>query len=973
MKDALKYLEAILPPNGLRVIASKPAGWSKGFRHTFHATNEEVIQETARLEAAGTQSWMALATYADPEGGRKGTNTVDIQTLFMDVDYKDHESPEAAHADAQRFFDFLGQPSIQVVSGGGLHAYWVLRSPMSTADWLPLATAFKAAWQGMDVKADASVSSDMARVLRMPGTTNRKEAYGPAGRTVEMIEFNDLTYTPEALSKKLATVVTVKAPKHVIPATSIPGGMYDMNDDLSGGVQRRESHIKELVGRCNQMRHVFKNQATVSEPVWYAAIQVCRHVVDGRKAAHVFSNKHPDYSVENTDAKLAQLEANDVGPTKCDRFRSLNPAGCEGCQFNVTSPIMLGYKDQETVQPTIQIVEHVVTEDGEVATVERNEHPTVTMPEGYKFNGTTIFKRMYDEESKAYSDVAIFNGFLCPERLVTSERNNWTTEIQFYVQSQGQPAKRLTIPSKAIADKKDLARELSSKGVFFMGNDANHILDMLMKMVQEVQATRRDATMADQMGWQDDGTFVVGTTGHRPDGSPLYDLPVPASIKAVARSYEPAGSLEAWKKAADVYNREGAEAYQFAVCYGAAGIFLPMAGLSGAVLALYSQSAGRGKSTVGFAALSWWGDPANLKSQSKDTNNALFSKASRHKNLPILMDEITDKPSHELEDLVYFMTQGREKESLTSDRTPRAIMPGWELPVISTANNSIRSKLQAKRGDAQGLFARIIEVPMDLPFAQTLSLEDRTILRHGFVQNYGVAGPKMLKYAMEHRERLAALMDRFTRRLDKAVDGDSAYRFWVASTAAALTVAAAATEAGILSYDVVALTQWAANLLRSQRAEAVTSLATADDVLAQFLETNANRIVVSYMRDMGAGTEAPSIWPQDGVHGSMLVGRAELSAKSLFVSLPAFSRFCHDSGFDVASFIRNAAATRDPISGEPLLRRAESAYVNLGRGTKTASARTKSLDFNLMHPSLREYATGIDARIAEVTNLRSVK
>src|SRR5690606_31582335 len=126
--------------------------------------------------------------------------------------------------------------------------------------------------------------------------------------------------------------------------------------------------------------------------------------------------------------------------------------------------------------------------------------------------------------------------------------------------------------------------------------------------------------------------------------------------KAVVRNYEPAGSLEEWKRTAAIYNHDGVQAYQFALMYGAAGILLPTTKLSGVVLSLYSQSAGRGKSTAGYGALSWWGNPDALKSQSKDTNNALFNKASRHKNLPLLLDEITDKPSYELEDLVYFMS-----------------------------------------------------------------------------------------------------------------------------------------------------------------------------------------------------------------------------------------------------------------------------------------------------------------------------
>lgn len=970
MQHALRFLEAVLPAKGLRVVASKPPGWKKGFKHTFLESNEAVVQEVARLDKAGTTNYIALATYADPEAGRTATNTVDLQCLWIDVDYKHYESPAEAAAALQPFFAQVGQPSLQVESGGGLHAYWLLRAPLPTAEWKPLADAFQATWQSYpDIqKGTDPITGDAARVLRVPGSHNFK--YEPP-REVTITSFEDITYDAGAMAKKLGGAKPAKRTQ-VIPAANIPAGLFDHNDDLMAGIERRPSFIGPLAQRCKQMQHAYANQATQTEPVWFAVLQLVRHLEDGRRAAHVFSHKHPDYSVDGTDAKLAQLESKNIGPTTCARFKQLNPAACAGCTYNVTSPIQLGYKDAESVEPTIKVVERIVTESGEATTVERIARPDVAIPQGFKYDGEKLYKRVQDEQTGMWMDEPIFNGFLCPERLVTNERSNYATEIQLYIESKGQPPKHATIPGKSLADKRDLSRELTGKGVFFMTRHATDILSMLQKMVQDVQSKRRDAAVAEQMGWQSDSMFVVGATGYRLREAPLYDLPVPAGTKGVVRFYEPAGTLDAWRDTANVYNRPGAEAYQFALCYGAAGVFLPMAKLSGVVLSLYSQSAGRGKSTAGFAALSWWGNPDGLKSQSKDTNNALFNKASRHKNLPLLMDEITDKPTWELEDLVYFLTQGREKESLTADRVARPILPGWALPVISTSNNSIRSKLQAKRGDAQGLFARIIEVPMDLPFASNLGFTDRMKLRTGFVENYGHAGPQLVKYAMENRDVCASVMDAITQRLDDAVNGDSAYRFWVASCAATLTAATAARHLGLVAYDTTNLVRWTVATLQSQRRDAAANLAAPDDVLAMFLEQNANRIVVSYMRQAGANVAMPAIWPDDGVYGSQLVGRAELPARSLYISLAAFDRFCHDAGFDRASFVRNAAAEVDAVTGEPLLKSAASVHINLGRGTKTASARTKSLEFNLMHPALREFAQGIDNKI-EASNLRSVK
>lgn len=968
MQQALHFLEAVLPATGLRVVASKPPQWAKGLKHEFLATNEEVVRESFRLDKAGVTTYIALATYADPNAGRTADNTEFLQCLWVDVDYKHYASPQAAADDVQRLIPLIGAPTVRVQSGGGLHAYWSLREPLPTEEWKVLAEAFQATWASLGIKADP-ISADAARILRLPGTHNFKPEYGTP-REVQLEVLEDLTYDAAALLAKLGGAKRAPVPRK--PA-NVPAALA-INDDLGAGFESRPTFIQPLAKKCRQVAWAFANQAVMNEPQWYATIQLVRHVEDGRKVAHIFSNKHPGYSKDETDAKLEQLEARGIGPTTCSRFKSVNPRGCQGCEFNITSPIVLGFKEAESTPPTVVRIERTISEDGAVVAKETRVGPPIKVPDGFDYQARRLIKKVIDPETKLPRDEEIFEGYLCPERLIVAPRQNNHTEIQMYVEQDVKGVNRFVIPGKALSDKRDLARELNAKGVFYMSKNAANILELVQRMVQQVQNTKKDTPIADQMGWQDDGEmFVVGATGYRSHGEAVYDLPVPASTKPVVGSYEPKGSMNLWRDTADVYNRPGGEAYQFALVYGAAGIFLPISRLSGAVLSLYSQNAGRGKTTAGYAALSWWGNPTELKSQSKDTNNALFHKASRHKNLPILMDEITSKTAYELEDLIYYMTQGREKESLTANREARPVLPGWALPAISTSNNSIRSKLQSVRGDAQGLFARIIEVQMDLPFADALPYADRMTLRHGFEENYGLAGPRLVQWAQDNRDTVSSLMDKYQVSLDRAVEGDSAYRFWVASCAAALTACAAAKLAGILHYDTERLSDWISDVLRAQRLDTVTSVATPEDVLGRFLEQNTNRILVAYQRTVGAGSTASAVWPEDGVHGNQLVGRAEVPERTLYLSMPAFGRFCHEHGFDLASFIRRANGERDSASGETLLRSTDPSQQNLGRGTKMVTGRVKALQFNLMHPALREFVAGVDQRVGEVTNIRAVK
>lgn len=108
---------------------------------------------------------------------KPGRSTVEsiaaINCVFADFDAKDFESKGAALAHALRF-----HPLVIVDSGGGWHCYWRLADTflISTDQDRERARRLQAAWVNY-VGADPG-SKDLAHILRIPGTTNRK--YTPA-------------------------------------------------------------------------------------------------------------------------------------------------------------------------------------------------------------------------------------------------------------------------------------------------------------------------------------------------------------------------------------------------------------------------------------------------------------------------------------------------------------------------------------------------------------------------------------------------------------------------------------------------------------------------------------------------------------------------------------------------------------------------------------------------------------------------
>ncbi len=82
----------------------------------------------------------------------------------------------AAHVAVTAFLEStkLPVPTHVVNSGGGLHVYWVFDKPLQRDEWQVTAGKLKALTHALGLLADDSRTSDIASVLRVPGTLNFK-------------------------------------------------------------------------------------------------------------------------------------------------------------------------------------------------------------------------------------------------------------------------------------------------------------------------------------------------------------------------------------------------------------------------------------------------------------------------------------------------------------------------------------------------------------------------------------------------------------------------------------------------------------------------------------------------------------------------------------------------------------------------------------------------------------------------------
>jgi hypothetical protein len=132
---------------------------------------ETVDHFVALSEQHAFNAYFGVALRSRPNVAREEPLYASIGTFYADLDFDAHPEDEAREA----LHRFPLPASMIVHSGGGLHAYWLLREALT----IVTPNEARATAQVFDrfnralLVADQGVK-DLARVLRLPGTVNRK-------------------------------------------------------------------------------------------------------------------------------------------------------------------------------------------------------------------------------------------------------------------------------------------------------------------------------------------------------------------------------------------------------------------------------------------------------------------------------------------------------------------------------------------------------------------------------------------------------------------------------------------------------------------------------------------------------------------------------------------------------------------------------------------------------------------------------
>ena len=347
----LAFFSRVLPAKGVYALA--PRRGKTVLSSVFCFSLEELTKQAFTLDADNLDVYFTVAALHS-NANRKAENIHSLRTLRLDIDsgveghavagpYKNTD--EAAKALAL-FCKNTGMPTpIVNDTGGGLHAYWPLDVDLTPEEWKPYAEGLKHLCARHGLVIDAPVTSDAARVLRVPGTHNRKT------RNIRKVETRYLNSGPYPLSEfdfllKVSGTgkVVCMTPRALLSTLGpMPGHLLAKTRpafSVAAPATFAPAYGERVADKCAQLAAMRDHKGVMPYGEWFACIGVLAWCVDGDKLGHEWSAGDERYDAVQTQAKLDDCRRS-KGPVTCAYFRGVNSL-CSACTHNVVTPKTLG-------------------------------------------------------------------------------------------------------------------------------------------------------------------------------------------------------------------------------------------------------------------------------------------------------------------------------------------------------------------------------------------------------------------------------------------------------------------------------------------------------------------------------------------------------------------------------------------------------------------------------------------------------
>jgi hypothetical protein len=530
--------------------------------------------------------------------------------------------------------------------------------------------------------------------------------------------------------------------------------------------------------------------------------------------------------------------------------------------------------------------------------------PTMPWSWGYGRVGNAPFPKMFHQTLNDDGEpiqIPFCDTLFYPVERLVDEVDGAGMEIEMHVRAN--ELRRFTLASSLIGEGGSaLSGALASQEIVPLPRMGAYMADYLRSWVTELKNKAQARRSFKHFGWHDD-TFLLGQTLFEPG----------ARTKAVVRdnaahlvaSFEPRGTLATWVDIVDqAYNHPGQEAYQFMVMLSFAAPLLKLFRQYGGITVYaHSEGSGVGKTTAQRVGLSAFGKWQDLQlSDGKLSNISLTEHLGMYNCIPVMYDELTNKPNAQVSELVSGVSDGRAKSRLTNGGKMKPLPPNWATILMASGNNRLSEKLSLHRGNAEAEISRLFEFTVEN--TSPLSPNDAAELFPKLLDNYGVAGQKYIEHLVNHRDEVERCLFAVQRKMNEVCGIQQAERYWSALMACVITATIYCRQLGLVRFDHVALKRWMVAELNNNRGSRNQSVGGPLDLFGDMMRDIWQGILVTVGQgDLRAGREAVVLGsePRGALTGRYIVPGtnnkgASVGKPVLVISAAAARNWCNKNG-----------------------------------------------------------------------------
>ena len=815
-----EFLEAIIPQGFHRCLSlcrpypdpgRPPVGWKDRF---FGPKANGAMTQwlDSHMAHQDTNLYFGLAGYNN-QNRRLANNAEEIQCLIIDLDIRpskpDHfhhrnQIPPALAALKKAVPEL--PTAMLVESGRGWHVYYVFDRSVKITQWKPLSTMLIRIARVIEPRlmSDPKSTSDAARVLRLPGSTNAKTE---GERFPCYVMRKGGTASPSDIKDgfaRAAVAMNISMTEDLVSGELFPGAA--VLPDYMQGIQNTEQLGKgmgnlgerfhdldprPILAGCNQMKVMASDFGNVDEPMWMLMLRVLLTCSHGEDLCHVLSKgEHGRYSKGGTNFKITHIRNNfETAGVGCKEFEEMNPQGCRGCPHknDIYNPCQLALRQAEvrghedSVQEArVAAAAGTVTAKGFIpqpsyakqSRVQQGKGtPVTSLPvlEGKKGNRVTkpVFNAHIHLEGA--SDHVRSMMRRDAERMSTAERN-----VHFTI-THGTRNFPVVITAGALSDTYLKATEaLRTMGVVFEpGKNEQMAVGNYLNELNRLSSNNLGYYRSEK-GWRKGGNlgewlFVAGARTYRPSGKYEDNLTAAEhhgkgsdSLGFMERACtgRPVGSLVHWQRAMEMYNGPKMQAAQLLLLSGLSNTLLPLLSddKGGLLLSLTGES-GNGKTTLLHFQSSFAGNYTRNVIPGRSTTNALGAIMSEANCLMLNVDDSVSQRADLFSELLAMVTGGSDKSRGTWDSKAGmgvSYTEGFNASLLLTSNFSTSAVIGtggkgADQLDTEAARTRTLEIPAHLMDVKHSTDDQWARSKRLISKNHGHAAHAFFQYVVENQ------------------------------------------------------------------------------------------------------------------------------------------------------------------------------------------------------------------------------